>query len=77
MGRTDRTHDERTLLDVESLTDNSGGTADDTLEDVAGLTIGATYVQAEIQALRDAVANDIADLGAKVNALLERLKAST
>jgi hypothetical protein len=42
---------------VAALTDNSGGTADDTLQ-----SIGAAYSQAEVR-------NNFADLAAKVNAL--------
>ena len=47
---------------IASLTDSSGGTANDTLE-----AISATYVQAEVR-------NSFADLGAKVNAILVRLR---
>lgn len=49
---------------IASLTDNSGGTANDTIA-----AIGATYSQAEV---RDA----IADLAAKVNAILAALRAA-
>lgn len=49
---------------VAALTDNSGGTVADT---IAG--IGATYAQAE-------VANAVASLAAKVNALRDRLVAN-
>ena len=42
---------------VAALTDNSGGTADDTLQ-----SIGAAYSQAEVR-------NNFADCGAKINAL--------
>lgn len=55
------------------LTDNSGGTADATLEDVNGLTISVTYAQAEVQALRDAVGNNIADLAKKIEDLIDHM----
>lgn len=60
---------------VLALTDNSGGTANETLEDIAGLTISGTYDAAEVQALRDATANDIADLAAKISALIDHMNA--
>ena len=47
---------------ITELTDSSGGTANDTLA-----AIEATYVQATI-------ANNIADLAAKVNAILRQMK---
>lgn len=47
---------------IVSLTDSSGGTANDTLQAISG-----TYVQAE-------VANNFADLAAKVNAILVALR---
>lgn len=46
---------------IAKLTDNSGGTANDTLEDVP-----AAYDEA-------ALANNFADLAAKVNAILDLL----
>lgn len=47
---------------VTSLTDNSGGTAADTIA-----AIGATYSQAEVR-------NAVASLSAKVNAILSALR---
>lgn len=47
---------------IASLTDNSGGTANDTLADVE-----ATYTEATL-------ANNFADLAAKVNAILAALR---
>lgn len=47
---------------IASLTDNSGGTANDTL-----VAISAAYVQAEVQ-------DNFADLAAKVNAILVALR---
>lgn len=58
MGRVDHTLDERELRDVEALTDNSGGTASDT---IAAITDVPTR-------------NAVASLAAKLNALLERQK---
>lgn len=49
---------------ITSLTDSSGGTADDTIA-----AIGGTYSQAEVR-------NGFADLAAKVNAILARLRAA-
>lgn len=49
---------------ITSLTDNSGGTADDTIA-----AIGATYDQAE-------VANAVASLAAKLNAVLAAMRES-
>jgi predicted RecA/RadA family phage recombinase len=48
---------------IASLTDNSGGTADDTIA-----AIGGTYSQTEVR-------NAVADLAAKVNAILAALRA--
>jgi hypothetical protein len=47
---------------IASLTDNSGGTANNTLE-----AIGAVYSQTEVR-------NNFADLAAKVNAILQALR---
>lgn len=47
---------------IANLTDNSGGTADDTIADVE-----ATYTEATL-------ANNFADLAAKVNAILAALR---
>lgn len=47
---------------ITSLTDNSGGTANDTL-----VAISATYTQAEVR-------DNFADLAAKVNAILSALR---
>jgi len=46
----------------DSITDNSGGTASETIA-----VIGATYDQAE-------VANAVASLAAQINAILERIQ---
>lgn len=48
---------------IAALTDNTGGTADDTLAAVEG-----TYTQATIR-------NNMADLAAKINAILTALRA--
>lgn len=47
---------------VTALTDSSGGTASDTL---AAITAGATYAQADIVAIQNAIAS----LAAKINEL--------
>lgn len=49
---------------IADLTDSSGGTADDTIA-----AIGATYSQTEVR-------NAVADLAAKVNAILAALRAA-
>lgn len=49
---------------ITSLTDNTGGTADDTLAAVTG-----SYVQATM-------ANNQADLAAKINAIIVALRAA-
>jgi hypothetical protein len=49
---------------IASLTDSSGGTADNTIA-----AIGATYSQAEVR-------DGLADLAAKVNAILAALRAA-
>ena len=49
---------------VASLTDGSGGVANDALQ-----AVGVVYAQAE-------VANNLADLAAKVNTILARLRAA-
>jgi hypothetical protein len=48
---------------IASLTDSSGGTANDTIQD-----LGAAYAEAE-------VANNFADVTAKINAILVALRA--
>lgn len=52
-----------TRQSITNLTDNSGGTANDTLQNV-----GVVYTQAE-------VANNFADLAAKLNAVIDALQA--
>jgi hypothetical protein len=47
---------------IVNLTDSSGGTANDTIQ-----AVGGTYTQAE-------VANNFADLAAKVNAILNAIR---
>lgn len=47
---------------ITALTDNSGGTADNTLQ-----AIGATYSQTEVR-------NNFADLAAKINQILTLLQ---
>jgi len=49
---------------ITALTDNTGGTADNTLASVE-----ASYTQATIR-------NNFADLGAKVNSIISALKAA-
>ncbi len=64
-----------------SLTDSSGGSADNTIAAIptAALSTTNTYTDAAvntaINALGTAVKNDIADLAAKVNAIIAALKA--
>ena len=58
---------------VAALTDDSGGTANQTLEAVNSLTIGGTYSQAELQAVRDACGNNIADLAKKIEDLISHM----
>lgn len=52
------------LAAVPNLTDNSGGTANDTVEDVP-----AAYAEAPL-------ANNFADVAAKVNTVLARLRSA-
>ena len=54
------------------LTDNTAGTADDTLEAMADL--GNTYSDAEVNAVLAKIRNNFADLAAKVNAIAALLK---
>lgn len=63
MATRKHTLSEKFMLDVEELTDNSGGTADGTVEAVSGS--GAD----------PAINNNFAELSAKVNTLIDRLKA--
>ena len=63
MGRPNATHDERQLLDTPELTDNSGGTAADTIA-----AIGATYNQAEVR-------NAVASLAKALNAVIKATRA--
>lgn len=61
-----------------ALTDNSGGTANDTVEAVPAATAATTDNTAasliSTNAAIDAIKNDIADLAAKVNAVIAALK---
>ena len=52
--------------ELTMFTDNSGGTASDTL---AAITAGSTYAQADITALKNAVAS----LAAKIDAIIAAL----
>jgi hypothetical protein len=52
---------------LAKITDNSGGTASDT---IAAITAGAAYAQADATAIKNAIAS----LNAKLNAVLEALK---
>ena len=54
------------LSGVTTFTDNSGGTASNTL---AAVTAGASYAQADIVALKNAVAS----LAAKLNTIIGKL----
>ena len=62
---------------ADTFTDNTGGVASGggTLQDIAGLTIGASYSQSEVQALRDAVANNQATLAAFTDVIINRMNA--
>ena len=62
MARTDQPLESREMIDVASLTDNSGGTSSDTIA-----AIGGTYNQAEVR-------NAVASLANKINEMLERLR---
>lgn len=64
-----------------SLTDNSGGAADNTLAVVSNIALSTTntYTDAAVNAAVNAplgvIKNDLADLAAKVNAIIAALKA--
>lgn len=65
------------LASVTVLTDNSGGTANDTVEVVPAATAASTDTSAasltSTNAALTAIKNDIADLTAKVNAIINAL----
>ncbi len=61
--------DAKTAALVAAMTDNSGGVASDTLASIAA---GGTYAQADIVA----IANALASISAKQNAILVALKAA-
>lgn len=65
MAVREETVEKRWFLDVDKLTDSTTGTAGNTLSDV-----GATPTQAAIN-------NNFATLNAKLNEVLDRLKATT
>lgn len=80
--KRNKTLSEKFYLDVEKLTDNSGGgSADDTLEDVATAVTGVDGTgsnaasKSDVDTRLTAIANNQADLAAKVNEILDRLKA--
>ena len=64
-----------------SLTDNSGGTATDTLEDCNNAVTGVDGTgsnaasKADVDARLVSIANNLADLSAKVNAVIAALQA--
>lgn len=62
-----------------ALTDSSGGTANNTVELVPAATAASTDTSAaslaSVNTMRTAIQNDIADLAAKVNAIITALKA--
>ena len=60
----------KNAADITTLTNNTGGTASDTL---AAIAAGASYTQADMQAVRNAIAS----LTAKVNALLNERNSNT
>lgn len=66
-----------TALTIAALTDNSGGTADNTVAAVPAATAATTDTSAASLASTNtaltAIKNDIADLTAKVNALITGL----
>lgn len=67
------------IVAIVALTDSSGGTASDTVEVIPAAVAAATDVTAaslaSVNTMRTAIQNDIADLAAKLNALLAALKA--
>lgn len=66
----------RTGATLTALTDNSGGTANDTLEAMADLATdgGNTYADADVNAVLAKIRNNFADLAAKVNEIIAVLK---
>lgn len=68
--------DVRTGGALTALTDNTAGTADDTLEAMADLDTagGNTYTDAAVNAVLAKIRNNFADLAAKVNAIAAMLK---
>lgn len=68
---------------IAALTDNSGGTADDTIAAIPAVAIsssgGNTYADSTVNTAVNLaitpIKNDIADLTAKVNAILAAIKA--
>ena len=64
---------------IVALTDSSGGTANNTVEVIPAAVAAATDVTAaslvSVNTMRAAIQNDIADLTAKLNALIAALKA--
>lgn len=61
--KQNHTLSEKFFLDVDALTDNSGGTTDETVEAVSGSGADA------------AINNNFAELSEKLNTILDRLKA--
>ena len=66
----------RTGATLTALTDNSGGTANTTLEAMADLATdgGNTYADADVNAVLAKIRNNFADLAAKVNEIIAVLK---
>lgn len=73
--------DKTEVAALVALTDNSGGTANDTIAVIADIALSTsdTYTDAAVNAAVNtalgAIKNDVADLAAKVNAIIAALKA--
>ncbi len=76
----DKTLAERQLRDVVALTDSTGASADSTIADVSTAVTGVDGTgsnaasKADVDTRLTAINANFADLAAKINALIERLK---
>ena len=69
-----KTLTERQLADVSDIVDSTEGTVDGTLAKVTDLSTSNTFTDAAVNAKLAIINANFADIGAKVNELLQAIK---
>lgn len=81
MPKRNQTLSEKFMLDVEALTDSTGGTSDGTVADVSAAVTGVdgsgsnAASKADVDSRLGDINDNFTELAGKVNTLIERLKA--